>query len=209
MAIYKSYGSSSYQQAAQTAAQYLEALGIFESVSLTDSTISCAFEDKVVTITYSNGGVDATFGSFTFHAGDIATFWIGSAANGVFLSHTNTFVSPTDYKLYTLAFGKSLGGLPMLIVHELGMSNSHSYVLAIDAQGSPVSVTDGTLSQSPYYSNLVGICTTDSGAETVAAADRIFRYADRQTNVPIDSLCVVSIGGAKFMTDGYIAVSDE
>lgn len=207
MAVYKSFSADNYGQAAQTAAQYLQETGIFDAVTRSDNVITCTYGgETVATITYSSGRIDVTFGVFTFYAGDASTFWVGQTANGILLDHRNKYVSPTDYKLYTVAFCKSQSGVPMLIIHELGVGSS--YALTSDAEYAPTSEADTALRTNNYYSNLVGVCTIASGASAVAAADKVFRYADRQTNVPIDALSIISIAGTDYLTDGYLAVQD-
>ncbi len=209
MAVYKSFSASNYAQAAQTAAQYLQETGIFDAVTRSDNVISCTYGGEIVaTFTYSSGRIDVTFGVYSVYAADIDTFWIGSAKNGVLLDHHNRFVNPTNYRLYSFAICRSQSGVPMLLFHELGGSGGNSYTLTADAEYAPASEADAALRTNNYYSNLVGVCTIASGASTVAAADKVFRYADRQTNVPIDALSIISIAGTDYLTDGYLAVQD-
>ncbi len=211
MAIYKSYGSSDYQQAAELAAQCLQDSGIFESVTISDNVVSCTYGgETVATFTYSSGRIDVTFGVYSVYAADIDTFWIGSAKNGVLLDHHNRFVNPTNYRLYSFAICRSQSGVPMLMFHQLGTGGTAAtnYVLTYDAPSAPEAVTDLALSTSAYFSNLCGICTIYT-ASSSASASNIYRYVERQTNVPIDSMSVISIASAQFLTDGYFAMSDE
>ena len=210
MAVYKTYIAVNFQEAAQTAAQYLRDAGIFDAVTLEGSVITCTYGGVTAAeFTYSLGRIDVNFGSFSFYAADIDRFWIGSAANGVLLDHHNTYVEPSDQKLYTVAVCRSQSGVPMLVFHELSGSGGRSYTVAADAETPPASESDSTLRTNPYYSNLIGVCTIASGRDTVAAAEKMFRYAERQTNVPNDGLCVVSINGSEYLTDGFCAIQDS
>ena len=211
MAIYRSYGSSDYQQAAELAAQCLQDSGIFESVTISDNVISCTYGgETVATFTYSSGRIDVTFGAYSVYAADIDAFWIGGTKNGVLLDHHNRYVNPTNYRLYSFAVCRSQSGVPMLMFHELGVGSSaaNNRVLTCDAPSVPEAVTDLALSTNTYYSNLCGICTIYTAASS-ASASNVYRYVERQTNVPIDSVSVVSIASAQFLTDGCFAVSDE
>lgn len=211
MAVYKSFAAASYESAAATAKQYLEDLNLFDSVTINGSTITLAYGGSTVgTIQYTSGRIDVTFGQFTFYAGDIGTFWIGKAKNGVLLDHRNVFVNADPYKMYTIAFFKSQSGTPMLVWHECGQSVQAGYAMTYDSPSAPTKSLESTLrSTSAYFSNLVGINTTFTGSETVATGSKVFQFIDRQTNVPYDSLSVINIAGTNYLTDGYVAVSDS
>lgn len=209
MAVYKSYASSDYAQAAATAAQYLEDTGIFENVTLSGSTISCSFGgETVATFEYSSGQLDVTFGVYTLTIGDQQTLWIGKTSNGVLLNNTNQYIQ-SGHALYTLAICKSASDVPMLIYYQ--PSNNYAdkcLSLTCDAVASPSLSSAPTITTNAFYSNLAGICTISS-AETVAAADKVFRFVDRQSCVPTDSISVITIGGVMFLTDGFLAISND
>ena len=209
MAVYKSYENSAYAQAASTAAQYLQDSGIFESVTISGETITCTYDgETVATLTLSNGRIDWTFGPWTSYAGDIAVLWIGKAQNGVLIDWTNNFVQSGN-ALYTLAICKSQSGVPMLIHHEQGTTgNGNVYALTCDAETAPSSTAGPSIGTNSFYSNLCGVCTISSGAETVAAADKAFRYVDRQNGVPVGSMSIISIASTDYLTDGWMAVQD-
>lgn len=211
MAAYKSYATSDYAQAAATAAQYLEDVGIFDSVTLSGTTISCIFnEETVATFEYSNGQLDITFGPYTQTIQDQTLLWIGKTQSGVLLNHTNQWIQDGN-AIYSIAICKSSSGTPMLIYHQPGnvSSNPGSQLsLTCDALSAPSLETAPTITGSAFYSNLAGICTINS-AETVAAADKVFRFVERQSCVPLDSISVITIGGVMFMTDGYVAISND
>lgn len=212
MATYKHYSASEYGSVAAVARQYLSELGLFDSVSIDNGIVSCTYGGSVIaTFEWTNGGVDVTFGAYTFHAGDCTDFWIGRAQNGVVFSHKNAFISGPTYYLYTIFICRTQAGAPMLGFHELGqMSSGTDYITTYDNQSTTVgTTTPGLRSENDYYSNLVGINTINTADEIVATASKAFCYADRQNNVPKNSMSVVNIAGTNYLTDGYIAVSDS
>ena len=212
MAVYCTFAAANYQQAAQAAAQVLEASGVFDAVSLEGSVVSCTYGGETAAVfTYSSGRIDVTFGAYSMYAADIDAFWIGGTKNGVLLDHHNRYVNPTDFRLYSIAVGRSQSGIPMLMFHQLGVGSSaaSNYELTCDALSAPEAVTDPALLTNAYYSKLTGECTVCSGKDSVASADKIYRYGVRQTNVPVDAMCVVEINGTEYLTDGCFAVQDS
>jgi hypothetical protein len=213
MAVFRQFtASSAYEAAAETAAGYLNELGIFDSVSVSGGTVTCTYGGSTVaTFAWSNGRIDISFGPYTTYAGDCASFWIGRAQNGVLFCHSNQFVSGNTYHLYTACVCKSQNGSPMLIWHELNNNQvMPSVALTYNSVETPdADVPSSLLSENAYYSNLIGISTTHAGSDTVSTAYKVFRFADRQTNVPTTSLSVINIIGTNYLTDGFIAVSDS
>lgn len=210
MVAYKSYVNSDYAQAAATAAQYLEDVGIFDSVTLNGTTISCTFGgETVATFAYSNGRLDITFGPYTLVIGDQQTLWIGKATNGVLLNSTNQWIQSGN-AIYTLAICKSISGVPMLIHHQpsnqAGQPGSY-LALTYDAPSAPSLSTALGVTTNAFYSNLAGICTV-STVETAAAADRVYQYAERQNSIALNSIGEFTFAETSYMTDGWIAIKD-
>lgn len=210
MVVYKSYAASEYEQAAQTAAQYLEDAGIFESVTLSGTTITCTRGgETVAAFAYSNGQVNIEFGPYTLVIGDQQTLWIGKATNGVLLNSTNQWIQGGN-AIYTLAICKSTGGVPMLIYRQptniAGQPGSY-LALTCDAPSAPSLSSALGVTTNAVYSNLAGICTV-STAETVAAADRVYQYMERQNGIALNSIGEFTFAETSYMTDGWIAVKD-
>lgn len=218
MAVYRSFVASaeSYQTAATTLKVYLEEAEFFDEVTIDDNTyqINCSIGGTVVATVrfqFQTGGymgrIIVSFGQYsdtsTILPSSGIALWIGKNNNAVIFAGMN---SAKTALVLRYVFCKDQNGTVMMCVYS--GSNNIIGAMTIDAEEAVIG-NETTIVANTFYSNLCGICTLTTADGSVAVADKIFRYVDRQTNVPVDSFCVVTIGGVKFFTDGIFAVSDE
>lgn len=205
------------QRAAQTLKQYLEDTGIFSAVTIDSSyVVSCTYDNATVaTFIFSASPTSGVRGSFnvsfgTYTGGTFGIYerddciWIGKTVNGVSIG---TIYSNGGAIYARCVLCKSRSGVPMMCLH----SGSSPYFIALtaDCEATPATGAPTTPTTSAYYSNLCGVCTQYAGPNAATAvADKVYRFVDRQNNVPTSSISSVSMNGTVFLTDGFFALRD-
>lgn len=209
MATYKTYAGTEYEQAAAKLAQFLQEADIFDSVTLSTDTITCTHDgETAASFAFSSGACAYTFGPLSLSASSTTEFWVGKATNGVLI----ILKSGTVIQNHLISISKAQSGVPIAVVTTSPNASSAGsrkfYALTCDTVTAPAETTLWATADSDYYSTLAGISTTYAGDATIAATDKVFRYVDRQTNVPLRALSVISISGTDYLTDGFLAVQD-
>lgn len=216
MAVYRSFSASaaSYQNAATVLKGYIEDSGLFDEVTIDENyMVKCSIGGNVVAtikFIYMSSGymgkIDVSFGQYTQLYQILPTsgtaLWIGKNDNAVMFAGMNSGKTALSLRY---VFCKDQNGTVTMCACS-GNNNSIG-VMTVDAEEAATGVNT-TIATNAFYSNLCGICTLTTADGSVSVPDKVFRYVDRQTNVPIDSICVVAIGGADFFTDGVFAVRD-
>lgn len=208
MATFINYALSSFADAAAAAYNALNLSGIFDSVSFdsANSIITCTKGSDTATIKYTNSQIEYKLGALDMIATDLNLssqgFWVGKTANGVLLSFGG--YNAAEKGLYTLAVLKARNGLPMMIFRNA--ANQEVKISATDTE--ILDTRTETPEVSTYFSALCGICVGNGSVYAVSVAGNAGRYVYRMAGVPITSVCVVSIDGTNYLTDGYIAIED-
>ena len=219
MGFFTSFAASTSdcQRAAQTLKQYLEDVGIFDSVSLNSSyEVLCTYTNETVArfqfeaspTSGVRGTFHVSFGTYTngafgiYQTGDC--IWIGKTANGVSIG--TIYGNGGDIHTQCVLC-KSRSGVPMMCLH----SEASPYFIALtaDCEATAATGTETAPTTNAYYSNLCGICTRYAGGETSAAASNVYRFVERQTSVSVQSMSQIDISGTTFITDGFFALLDS
>lgn len=220
MGVYSGYSASAsdYQNAAQALKTYLENTGYFSAVTIDTSTnvyeVNCTYGGNTVasfSFEYKTGGYYGVFsvtlgaytGTFNIYSSG-TTIWLGKTGNGVSIA----VIGASDGKISTqCVICKSKSETPMMCLH----SNVTPYYIALtaDCESTPDASTAVTPSTNAYYSNLCGICTHYTGGESSDETKNVYRIVERQTNVPETNICIINIGGTKYLTDSFFAIVDS
>jgi hypothetical protein len=202
MAVYTLFARTEYANAANSAATGLTGLGVFDTVSVSNGTITCTLNGSTVaTFGLADGRVDTVFGNYTNSVNSGMNFWIGYNTNGVFI---NGYIA--SYGMFTYSVYKSKSGKPMFTYHAIA-GNAIGFVhVALDTE-SPTLSSNLSLS-SGYFSTMQIPCAAPGVAETVSVGDNVGTFVFKQSNVSDQALSVVSIGGQNYFTDGYLCFKE-
>lgn len=189
--------------AAGAAYNALNSSGYFDSVTLDDSTntITCVKDSEtLLTVKYSTNRIDWTFGLYTSYATEVyGGFYVALCDSAVYLGFMGY-----GSNCYSMAVFKSTHDL-LMFVNRNGYAGTLN-VTSEDAALAPSGVSPN-VSANAEYSTTCPVCSSNGVEEPVSVSKDVYRFVERYTSLPTNSLTFAQIGDATYLTDGFIVMA--